>query len=182
MRNPGETKRRLLEAATAEFAAYGIAGARVDRIAQIAECNKQSIYGYFGSKEGLFNAVLDAIVQQAVETLPITAHDLPGYAGNLFDWYSRHPEILRLISWMQLEGGDIRKMTAASTAASENKVAKVREAQRAGVVSSVMPAEHLLSLIMRLSTVQLDFCNLGAKDSAELRASMQEAVRRVVTS
>ena len=85
MRNPEETRRRLLEAATAEFAAHGIAGARVDRIADSAGCNKQSIYGYFGSKDGLFEAVLDAIVARAVSEVPVDGHDLPGYAGRVFD-------------------------------------------------------------------------------------------------
>lgn len=180
MRNSVETKRRLLEAATAEFAAYGIAGARVDRIAQTADCNKQAIYGYFASKEGLFDAVFDAIVQQAISTVPIDAHDLPGYASKLFDWYNAHPEILRLVSWMQLESGDIKRQTNTATAASEDKVAKIVEAQQAGAVNKTIPAEHLLSLVLRLSTVQIDYCNLDKRDSAELRASMMDAVRRVV--
>ena len=49
-----ETRRRLLEAAITEFSCYGIAGARVDRIASTAKANKQAIYAYFGSKEALF--------------------------------------------------------------------------------------------------------------------------------
>jgi AcrR family transcriptional regulator len=57
-RDSAATKERLLEAATAEFAAHGIAGARVDRIAAAARANKQLIYAYFGSKEQLFDAVL----------------------------------------------------------------------------------------------------------------------------
>ena len=51
-----DTRRRLLEAAITEFSAYGIAGARVDRIASAAKANKQAIYAYFGSKDALFAA------------------------------------------------------------------------------------------------------------------------------
>ncbi|HEY3483203.1 MAG TPA: TetR family transcriptional regulator, partial [Streptomyces sp.] len=51
MRDAAETKRRLLAAATEEFAERGIAGARVDRIAAAAGCNKAMIYSYFGSKD-----------------------------------------------------------------------------------------------------------------------------------
>ncbi|NML62066.1 hypothetical protein HHL21_13465 [Massilia sp. RP-1-19] len=58
--------------------------------------------------------------------------------------------------------------------------AKIVEAQQAGVVNKTIPAEHLLSLVLRLSTVQLDYCNLDKRGSTELRASMMEAVRRVV--
>ena len=57
-RDSTATKARLLEAATEEFAAHGIAGARVDRIAAAANANKQLIYAYFGSKDQLFDAVL----------------------------------------------------------------------------------------------------------------------------
>ena len=49
-RDAEQTKQRLLEAAIAEFSAYGIAGARVDRIAAGAGVNKSLIYSYFGSK------------------------------------------------------------------------------------------------------------------------------------
>ncbi|MEV4894943.1 helix-turn-helix domain-containing protein, partial [Nonomuraea sp. NPDC055795] len=45
------TKSRILQAATAEFAAYGFAGARVDRIAQAASVNKNLIYVYFTNKD-----------------------------------------------------------------------------------------------------------------------------------
>ena len=47
---------RILDAATAEFSARGIAGARVDRIADAAACNKALLYSYFGNKDQLFDA------------------------------------------------------------------------------------------------------------------------------
>ena len=52
------TKRLLLDAATAEFSAYGLAGARIDRIAATAGVNKERIYQYFGKKDELFAQVL----------------------------------------------------------------------------------------------------------------------------
>jgi len=51
------TKARLLQAATEEFTAYGMAGARVDRIAARAGANKRLIYVHFGTKEELFDIV-----------------------------------------------------------------------------------------------------------------------------
>ena len=49
----------ILDAAREEFARYGLAGARVDRIAERAGVNKRLIYYYFDSKDGLFLAVLE---------------------------------------------------------------------------------------------------------------------------
>src|SRR5881394_4483275 len=57
-RDPDRTRERILEAASAEFAAKGFAGARVDAIASSASINKRMLYHYFGDKEGLFREVL----------------------------------------------------------------------------------------------------------------------------
>jgi AcrR family transcriptional regulator len=57
-RNAEASKERILEAAFAEFAAYGVAGARVDRVAETAGCNKNLIYIYFQDKDSLFKTVL----------------------------------------------------------------------------------------------------------------------------
>lgn len=53
------TRRHILEAALAEFAEKGLAGARVDEIAARADANKRMIYAYYGSKEDLWLAVLE---------------------------------------------------------------------------------------------------------------------------
>jgi AcrR family transcriptional regulator len=58
IRDAAATQRRILQAALREFAAKGIAGARVDAIAARARTNKRMIYYYFGSKEGLFRHIL----------------------------------------------------------------------------------------------------------------------------
>ena len=58
-RDPERTKTALLDAARAEFAEKGLAGARVDEIAARAGFNKQMISYYFGGKEGLHQAIRD---------------------------------------------------------------------------------------------------------------------------
>jgi AcrR family transcriptional regulator len=105
---PGDaeaTKLRLLDAARDEFAAYGIAGARVDRIAEAALANKAQIYHYFDSKDGLFNAVFDRMVQRTLSEVPIDTGDLAEYAGKLFDGYEADPTVQRLATWHRLERG-----------------------------------------------------------------------------
>ena len=79
------TMRRLLQAATEEFATHGIAGARVDRIAAAAKANKALIYSYFGNKDQLFDAVMEAQVARVLDEVAFTPEDLPGYAASLFD-------------------------------------------------------------------------------------------------
>ena len=60
-RGDGGRRERLLEMATREFAAKGLAGARVDAIARAARSNKQLVYYYFGNKIGLYNEVVGRI-------------------------------------------------------------------------------------------------------------------------
>lgn len=104
-RNAEQTRARILEAATAEFSARGIAGARVDRIADAAACNKALLYSYFGNKEQLFDAVFAALVARLVAAHPIDAEHLDEYAGALVDSYVANPELVRLALWDRLERG-----------------------------------------------------------------------------
>src|ERR1700722_8904858 len=98
-----QTKSRILEAGFREFAEYGVAGARVDRIAKSAACNKNLIYVYFGSKEALFASVLDRHLSEAYVGMTVTPEDLPGYARRVFDLAQANPGVYRLLAWATLE-------------------------------------------------------------------------------
>jgi AcrR family transcriptional regulator len=167
------TQQRLLEAATAEFAAYGIAGARVDRIAEAAKSNKAQIYHYFGSKDALFDAVMNALVEEILREVPIDVDDLPGYAARLFDGYERRPEISRLATWYRLERSDSDALLAAIVSSNQGKIAAIAKAQKAGRVSSRFPAVDLLGLVVTLSamwtTSTPEFNVLASKQSAAHR-------------
>jgi AcrR family transcriptional regulator len=60
VRDAEATKGRILQAARSEFARFGLGGARIERIAKAARTNKRMLYYYFGNKEGLFLAALEA--------------------------------------------------------------------------------------------------------------------------
>lgn len=98
-----QTRARILDAATEEFAAHGIAGARIDRIAERSGMSKPMIYTYFGGKAKLFDAVFDAHVIANSERVPFDAVDLAGYATGLYDAYLADPALLRLVMWKRLE-------------------------------------------------------------------------------
>ncbi|MEN3534275.1 TetR family transcriptional regulator [Microbispora sp. ZYX-F-249] len=101
-----DTRRRIFDAAAAEFAEHGLAGARVDRIATAARANKQAIYLYYGSKEKLFAAVLRAKLEEVRVSVLIDADAVAESVGQIFDWYREHPELIRLLLWQALEAGD----------------------------------------------------------------------------
>jgi AcrR family transcriptional regulator len=179
MKKSDRTKQRLLDAATAEFAAYGFAGARVDRIAQVADANKQSIYAYFESKERLFEAVYDEMVARLIAAVQMDASDLPAYAASLVDYYGQHPEVLRIASWYELEKAGQSPKPAASGRATESKIAAIAAAQKAGTITGRFRPEHLLELILGMARSSLHESASPAKVRA-FRKALVEAVERLL--
>jgi len=59
----------VLEAATEEFLSRGFSGTSMDRIAEVANVSKRTVYAHFPSKDDLFQAIVDKILQQ-VEEMP----------------------------------------------------------------------------------------------------------------
>jgi AcrR family transcriptional regulator len=179
VRNADQTREKLLLAATAEFAAHGAAGARIDRIAERAGVNKRMIYAYFGNKEQLFETVLEHSLVQLVEAVPLETDDLPGYAGRLFDYLVDHPERHRLALWRTLEGSPPTEAEVRSTAGKLATLSAARAHDKA------LDAAALLVFIMAL--VQAWPSTYGAlarptfADAAAQRASVVEAVRRLTT-
>ena len=153
VRDAEATRRRLLDAAAAEFAASGIAGARVDRIAEAARSNKAQIYHYFDSKDGLFQAVFDRIVDATLKDTPIDPTNLPEYAGRLFDRYQKDPQVQRLATWYRLERPDGDDPIEAIVAGNAAKVRAIADAQRAGLLSTRFEPAILLALVLHLSGI-----------------------------
>ncbi|PZF82684.1 TetR family transcriptional regulator [Jiangella anatolica] len=183
------TRRRLLDAAVEEFAEYGPAGARVDRLARSAGVNKERIYQYFGDKDGLFRAVLTQELQRLAEAVPLTpeqAGDLGDYAGRLFDHHTDHPHLLRLLHWEGLvSGGEVVAETKRAMHLQE-KVAAVADAQRRGLVTGAVGAGQLLYGLMALVdwwfvVPHVARMTVGADglDRATQRAAVVELARRM---
>lgn len=150
-RDAEATRRRLLDAATREFAAYGIAGSRVDRIATDARSNKAQIYHYFGSKDGLFDAVFDAMCRETVDAVPIDPDDLPEYAGRLHDSYVERPWVQRLATWYRLERAGSAALLPVVVDSNTAKVRAIAAAQEAGRLPTRFSAPELLGLVLHLS-------------------------------
>jgi len=173
------TRERILDAAMAEFSAHGVAGARVDRIAATAGCNKNLIYVYFENKETLFATLLDRHLSRVYEELEFTPDDLPGYAGRVFDFAMANPDLMRLMAWSALEGSAAEPDTR--TRAYAGKVEKMESA-------STLPPRFLLTAIMTLATAWTAANPFGpslnpeaATRPAELRDHIEAAVRRLTT-
>lgn len=187
-RDSAATKARLLDAASAEFAAHGLAGARVDRIAEAANANKQRIYAYFGNKEQLFDAVIERVLAVGTESVPFDAEDLPEVAGQIFDDLVAHPHLMRLLFWKLLERPGATDQEAATYTA---KTTAVAAAQEQGRVDPELGPEDLVGFVLALT--QAWFSLTGgmsptggsapwpARRLIQHRAAVVHAVRQITT-
>lgn len=101
-RDPERTKKLILEAATAEFAAHGYAGARIGAISTRAGVNQQLISYYFGGKEGLYQAISDGWRERQQElSAPGTtlSEQIRQYTLEAL----HNPDGARLLAWSGLE-------------------------------------------------------------------------------
>lgn len=103
--DPEATKRDILAVATEEFATHGLSGARVDAIAERTRTTKRMIYYYFGSKEGLYAAVLEKAygdIRRIEADLQLTDLEPEVAIRRLveftFDYEEAHPNFIRLVS------------------------------------------------------------------------------------
>ncbi|MDT5362823.1 MAG: hypothetical protein QOC69_4585 [Mycobacterium sp.] len=185
VRDADATRRRLLDAAAEEFATFGIAGARVDRIAVAAESNKAQIYHYFGNKDGLFEAVFHDLVVTTLRDSPIDATDLPEYAGRLFDGYVARPQVQRLATWYRLERAGTQDPIDIIVESNAAKVEAIEKAQANGTLTDRWSAVDLLGLVLHISGLWSgmtpEYAALVAdEDHAHRRAVIADAVRALL--
>jgi len=123
-RDPEKSRANILQAARTEFARSGLGGARVDQIAKMAGINKRMLYHYFGNKDDLFCAVLEANYahkrdsEKALELEqeePVEA--IRKLIALTWDYYLQYPEFLTLLNSANLhqakhlkKSTEIRKM------------------------------------------------------------------------
>ncbi|KDN17273.1 TetR family transcriptional regulator [Amycolatopsis rifamycinica] len=180
------TKQRIVDAATEEFARYGIAGARVERIVEAARTNRAQLYAYFGSKDGLFDAIFHASLERIVNVVPIDGTDLPGWAVRLYDEYLRRPDLIRLATWTRLERRPAGHLVADADRLDDTKLRAIADAQAAGLVRAGDPFD-LMAMVIAMSMAWSPVSNVYAATAAEppeahnrRRALLRECVRGAI--
>jgi TetR/AcrR family transcriptional regulator len=160
-RNPVRSRERILEAAFREFAAEGLAGARVDRIARRAAINKRMLYHYFGGKEDLFREVLRRKIAQRQALGSITPDEPAESLPYWFELILRDPDWIRLLEWESLQFGEerlIEEIPRRRVAAAAVK--RIRRLQQRGYLAEDLSAEHMLLAMLALTWFPLAFPQL----------------------
>ncbi|WP_430646883.1 TetR family transcriptional regulator [Agromyces sp. GXS1127] len=178
-RDAAQTRRRILDAALLEFAEGGFAGARIAGIADAASANQRMIYAYFDSKEGLYDAVADEVIERAHAEVPFTPEDLPGYAVALFDYALAHPEVVRFQARRTLEA---HEPTPRELELYGEKLDAIRDVQASGRLAVEDPPAELLVRVMGAVAAWIQ-APTGLRPSlaaTDLRARVRTDVEAVV--
>ncbi len=145
------TQERILQAAVEVFSEEGFAGARIDKIAALAGCNKQLLYHHFGDKEALYAAVIEAELGRKVVPGPVEGSGFHGQLVAAFLDGAQERRWLRLMAWEALRQGEVPVVAEAQRAEiAARAVELVRGAQEAGHLRADLDPSTLLVAMMGL--------------------------------
>jgi len=142
--DPARTMAGILEVATAEFASKGLSGARIDEIAAATRTSKRMIYYYFGSKEGLYIAVLEEAYRR-MRSIEAELHleDLPPeealrrLVGFTFDHHHDNQDYIRLVMSENMERGAYLAQSKSIQQLNVPAIQAIRKLYDRGVASRV---------------------------------------------
>jgi AcrR family transcriptional regulator len=159
--DPDRTMANILEVATSEFADKGLAGARIDEIAALTHTSKRMIYYYFGSKEGLYLAVLEEAYRRIrqIET-SLRLEDMEPEAalrtlvGFTFDYQLGNPEFIRLVMNENMHRGEFIRRSATIQELNVPAINAVQAVYERGVAGGVFrPDMDPIDLHMSISAL-----------------------------
>ncbi len=147
------TRRRLKEAATAEFAEHGLHGTTMTTIAGRAGINKERLYSYYGDKNSLWKVVLTDELDRlasAVERSGAGLDDIGAFAGATYDYHAAHPELARLLQWEGLPRSPAAD-AARRSAHYREQVERFTEAQAGGLLNADLDPAYLVFALISLA-------------------------------
>jgi AcrR family transcriptional regulator len=185
VRNTTELRDVILAAARAEFAQYGLAGARIDRIARTAQASKERLYAHFRDKETLFREVLAADSAEFFRAISLRHRTVPDFVGDVYDVARDHPKHLRMITWARLEGFPLDEPHADGEPVFGQTIAAIEAAQAAGHVDPTWEPTDLIALLLGIA---MAWVNSPHPDSltddpaiiARRRTAAVEAATRII--
>ena len=185
MRSTTELRGEILAAARAEFAQWGLAGSRIDRIARAASASKERLYAHFGDKETLFREVVAADGAEFFRAVRLRSDAVPEFVGDIFDLAQSRPEHLRMISWAKLEGFPLDLPDVDGENPPQTAIDGIKHAQLGGHVDPAWKPEQLLVLLFGLGLAWAHWPDPAASSSdpaaiAGRRAAAVEAATRIV--
>ena len=142
--DPERTMANIIDVATHEFSEKGLAGARIDVIAEAMRTSKRMIYYYFGSKEGLYIAVLEDAYRRIRQIEShLNLEDLPPedalrkLVGFTVDYQLANPDFVRLVMTENIHRGQYLSQSKAIRKLNVPAIDAVRAVYERGLAAGV---------------------------------------------
>ncbi|MFJ4345584.1 TetR/AcrR family transcriptional regulator [Pseudomonas sp. NPDC089401] len=158
--NPEKTREDILQAAINEFVQQGLAGARVDAIAERTATSKRMIYYYFGSKEQLYVECLVKLygdirkTEQSLDLESLPAEQaICRLAEFTFDHHDRNVDFVRMVCTENIHYGEYVKKSPAIREMSSLVLDALGSTLKRGVEAGVFrPGIEVIDLHMLMSS------------------------------
>jgi TetR/AcrR family transcriptional regulator len=148
-------KDAILEAARTEFADFGYSGARIERIAASAAANKQLIFHYFGSKDGLYAAAAAATFRSAPlprQDAPSPTESLRRFVAEIASWFAATPGAALLAAECMpgrpVPEGAERTVSEWLRQAADGIKSAIDDGQRKGYFRDDVDAQYVAALVV----------------------------------
>lgn len=172
--DPARTMAGIMAVATQEFAAKGLAGARIDAIADATHTSKRMIYYYFGSKEGLYLAVLEESYRRIRQTeSDLQLADLPPadalakLVGFTFDHHYGNQDFVRLVMSENIQRGEYLAQSKLIQELNVSVIESIQELYQRGVKECVF-RKGLDPIDIHASISALTFFNVSNRYTFDL--------------
>jgi AcrR family transcriptional regulator len=172
--DPDRTMADIVEVATREFADKGLSGARIDEIAAATRTSKRMIYYYFGSKEGLYIAVLEEAYRRirSIEA-ELNLEDVPPedalrkLVGFTFDYQLGNPDFIRLVMNENMHRGEFLAQSKTIQELNVPAIGAVEAVYRRGVKEGVF-RKDIDPVDLHMSISALCFFNVSNRHTFSL--------------
>jgi len=172
--DPERTMADIIEVATHEFSEKGLAGARIDVIAEAMRTSKRMIYYYFGSKEGLYVSVLEEAyrriraIESGLHLEDLAPEDaLRRLVGFTVDYQLANPDCIRLVMTENIHRGEFLAQSKAIQRLNVPAIDAVREVYQRGVAAGVFRA-GIDPVDLHMSISALSFFNTANRHTFAL--------------
>jgi len=172
--DPARTMAGIMAVATQEFAAKGLTGARIDAIADATHTSKRMIYYYFGSKEGLYLAVLEESYRRIRQTeSDLQLADLPPadalakLVGFTFDHHYGNQDFVRLVMSENIQRGEYLAQSKLIQELNVSVIESIEELYQRGVKEGVF-RKGLDPIDIHASISALTFFNVSNRYTFDL--------------
>ncbi len=155
------SRSRILKAACKLFVERGFAGTSLGDIAKKINVNQSLIYHYFSSKEELWKNVKDQLLKDYIEASRSSFDDgkglrffLENYLRTGYEYFRKHPEVVRILSWQSLEGSS-EKLAAIEMSDQELLMGAVIKLQQRGEIRTDL--DPMIFILMLRNALRAPF-------------------------